>query len=260
MLALALALLVHAEPELPVQVTSSAAYERKPRMVVLFRRYDGFFPVACAVRGTLRAGHACVEVMPRAPVVRRMSGARVTLKPLARLPVSAWDAAPQRGWALPDGDGGEHGFDHTELAVWPADANPGFEPPPVSTVTVDLEGLQALPKREGEASLAKKRSVREAEEAWPPKVEQVIELGARGTAVVLSGARRGLFLKAPDGWHALRTQSAAEVGTSVVGRMDLDGDGRVEWLVFIRGWNEFGFEVWTSDFGKVLFSFNDCGV
>lgn len=257
MLALVLALAVHVEPEPPVQVTSSAAHARKPKMVVLFRRYDAFFPAYCVTGGKLRPGNACLDVLPRAPTVRRMTGARVTLKPLARHPVSAWDAPPQRGCALPDGDGGEHGFDHTELAVWPADADPGFEPTPASTVTVDLEGLQALPKGDGEASSVKKRA---AASAWPPKVEQVLELGARGTAVVLSGARRGLFLQASDGWHALRTEGAAEVGTSVVGRADLDGDGRVEWLVFIKGWNEFGFEVWTADFGKVVFSFNDCGV
>ena len=256
MLALALAGVLLAAPDGPV-VTSSAAYARKPKMVVLFRRYDAFFPAYCVTGGRLRSGNACLDVLPRAPTVRRMDGQRVTLKPLAPHQVSAWDGAPRRGFELPDGDGGEAGSHHTELAVWPADANAGFEPPPVSTLTVDLEGLQAVPKGDDESFSVKKRA---AEPAWPPTVEQVLELGLRGTAVVVSGSRRGLFLKAPDGWHALRTQGAAEVGTSVVGRADLDGDGRVEWLVFIEGWNEFGFEVRTADFGKVVFVFNDCGV
>lgn len=259
MLALALAGVLLAAPDGPV-VTSSAAYARKPKMVVLFRRYDAFFPAYCVTGGRLRSGNACLDVLPRGPTVRRMDGQRVTLKPLARHPVSAWDGPPRRGFALPDGDGGAAGYDHTELAVWPADANPGFEPPPVSTVTVDLAGLETLPKSSGEAASVKKPSVRAKEQAWPPTVQQVLELGAVGTAVVLSGARRGLFLKGPDGWDAVRPESSAEVGTEVFGRADLDGDGRVEWLVSIKGWNEFGFEVWSADLAQTLFLFNDCGV
>jgi hypothetical protein len=50
------------------------------------------------------------------------------------------------------------------------------------------------------------------------------------------------------------------VGTTVIGRADLDGDGRREWLVHITWWNEFGLGAWSHDLGKKLFSFNDCGV
>lgn len=266
MLPVALALLLHAPPaprvDAPV-VTSTAGSARKTKMALLFRRFDAFFPAYCVVGGKLRLGNACVDALPRAPEVRRMTGERVKLQRLARHPVSAWDGPPRRGWALPEadaGDEGEAGFAYPELAVWPADANPGLEPLPPSTATVHLDGLKSLPQGGDEAFRVKETAVSDPRDAWPPTVEQVIELGALGTAVVVSGARRGLFLEAPTGWRALRPEGAAEVATVVVGRADLDADGRVEWLVFVKGWNEFAFEVWTTDFSKVLFAFNDCGV
>lgn len=265
MLALTLAFLLHApRVDAPV-VTSAAGYARKPRMALLFRRFDAFFPAYCVVGGKLRTGDACLDVLPRSPEVRRMTGERVKLQRLARHPVSVWDGPPRRGWALPEadaGDGGEgdSGYAYPELAVWPADANPDLEPLPPSTATVHLDGLKSLPKRGGENFSVKKRPVSDLGEAWPPTVEQVIELGALGTAVVVSGARRGLFLEGPAGWRALRPEGAAEVATVVVGSADLDGDGRVEWLVFVKGWNEFAFEVWTADFSRPLFAFDDCGV
>lgn len=262
MLAFAAGLLLVATPGAPMTpppVASSAAFARKPKMAVLFRRYDGFFPAWCVKGRKLRAGSACVELLPRAPVVRRMSGERLALGPLGRLNASAWDAAPRPGWSLPDTDAGEaDDAPETELAVWPPDANPGLEPPTPSTRPVDLEGLRALPKSDDEGYSPLKQRAR-TPPAWPPTVEQVIELGAPGRLVV-SGARRGLFLQAPDGWRAVRTEGPAEVGTAVLGSADLDGDGRAEWLVFIKGWNEFGLEVWTDDFRKPLFVFNDCGV
>ncbi|GMU60343.1 MAG: hypothetical protein AMXMBFR34_21060 [Myxococcaceae bacterium] len=244
-----------ANPRVPT-VTSSARYERKPKMVVLFRRYEAFFPAYCVAGGKVRAGDGCLAFMPRRPTVRLMDGRRLELQPLAKHGVSAWNGPDKKGWALPESDAGPEERE-TELAVWPPDANPGLEPLPATTVPVDLEGLRKTPAAERLPPLPKPGR---QEPEWPPVVHQTVPLGKRGTAVVVSGVRRGLYLAAPAGWRALRTESAAEVGTTIVGRADLDGDGRAEWIVHILGWNEFGLEVRPDDFGKPLFEFNDCGV
>src|SRR5688572_29975429 len=107
-------------PRVPT-VASSSAYKRAREMVVLFRRYDAFFPMYCVTGGKLRAGDACLSLMPRRPKVRLMNGASVELGPLASHEVSAWDAPARKGWSAPVPDGGD-GSVETELAVWPADA------------------------------------------------------------------------------------------------------------------------------------------
>ncbi|MEW5741348.1 MAG: hypothetical protein AB1938_20670 [Myxococcota bacterium] len=259
------ALVLAASPEdvapsrVPV-VTSSAQYERKPKMVILFRRYDAFFPAYCVTGGKLRAGDACLSLMPKRPTVRLMDGRRVQLEALARHSMSAWDAQERKGWALPEPDGGEEERPETELAVWPPDANPGLEPVPDSTAPVDLEGLEKLPEAEDESGPPVHGRKAKPGPSWPPTVHQSVPLGKRGTVVVLSGVYRGLYLSTPKGWRALRAESGGEMGTTIVGRADLDGDGRPEWLIHILGYNEFGLEVRPHDFGKPLFDFNDCGV
>lgn len=264
--ALLTAALLFASPASPAAapvgpiVTSSASFERKPRMVVLFRRFDAFFPAWCVANGKLRAGDACLASMPRTPRVRLMDGRTLQLGPLEKHVVSAWDGPERRGWAVPESDAGTAPvFVETELAVWPPDANPGLEPPPsAATPVTTFEALRALP--EADEGPPQVKPSKTAPPAWPPAVLQSVPLGRHGTLRVLGGARRGLYLETPEGWRVVRSEGAAEVRSSVVGSADLDGDGRVEWIVFIKGYNEFGLEVHTADFGKALFAFNDCGV
>jgi hypothetical protein len=233
-------------------VASSSTFARKPKMVVLFRRYDAFFPMLCLNQGRVSEGDACLALMPKAPTVRLATGKKLTLKALASHGVSAWEKPDRKGWALPSADP-EAPRGGTELAVWPADASPGFEPVAEVSHDVPLDGLQEVAKPRKHVSVSGRPAP-----PWPPTIEQAVAAG--GTTVVLSGALGGLFQKSAEGWRAVRAEGLAETGTFLFGRMDLDGDGAPEWLVYVRGWNEFGLEVRSADFSKTLFEFNDCGV
>lgn len=234
---------------------------RKQPAVLLFRRYDAFFPLACVVHDKLvpakgRNVATCRALLPPRPEVRLLGGTTVQLQPLAEHSTSAWDDTQVPGWGV-DPQAAPVDGRTTELAIWPPDADLGLvsvpshgstRPPPTALLK------KVLPRDAWDLPPLEKR--RE-----PPSVDatQDVRVPELGSVLSVSGGLRGLFANSGKGWRVLRVPEDADLTSWLFGRSDLDGDRKPEWLVFTKCVNEFSLELWSADFRTRLASFSDCG-
>jgi hypothetical protein len=237
--------------------------KQRDAMAVLFRKEDIFIPLYCNHGKQILYGERCAQFMPTKSLVRLMTGKTITIGKTKSDPGGFFWSDTERveiGFKSIDADSDGAIREKFELAVWPADANPGLEYVQTGdcldseTVTaLEALGMPPPPYNRKKESRSSEAQVRVIQHSFMKGME----------FASISGARHGLFVKNGKDWRLIGFKNAdiadefeSATESFLWARSDVNGDTKSEIIIFnVLRFGGFGIEVLNENLEKRLHSY-----